>query len=647
MSLPVFIVGVPRSGTTLLRVILDSHPNLAVGPECPWIGGSYGNLTSFKDMYRSLVNDQRGPVRNFEGISDDDVALAIGSAISNILQAYAIAQGKKRWVEKTPNHITDIPFIAKLFPRCKYIHIVRDGRDVACSSYNERVTWGPELINGEERLPNTRLNALQRWCQWVSQFEKWQRQFNMDVCRIRYEDLLRNPRSVIEDVLDFIEEPWVEDVLNFKDFRHDMPAWEAGSRDVLRSSGFSKTSVDRWKKEFSDTERSIAASFADHTLLRLGYEGTLPPGSQKSSIGYKRIHLLRTDYKHWGECSGYYQFLRYLNTSSFKIDVQTVSIGDNISGVSDEGLKRHLRYMVRKNGVREYDLNDLSAELVAFRRWWNGDIDLFHYLDGEHSLQYLPVLLHKLESIKSRSRIVATFHQPPEVLDSLLNIEIVRLLDHVIAISPEQVSYFEQFLPANKISLILHGVDIDYFRPGSEQVNRDKFRCISVGSWLRDYDTAMIVAEMFQSYPDIEFHIVSPISDAKSLPDNVYAHSGISDDELLRMYQQADVLFLPLINATANNAILEGLACGLPIVTTELPSTRTYAPGREAILIPDNNPGLFKSGLLQLYNNPGLRNEMSRHARKRAVELSWSSIASKIESLYFELIANKKLRNIC
>lgn len=57
-----FIIGVPRSGTTLLRIMLDSHPNLAVGPESPWIAGSYGNLTSFRDLYYSLTKDSRSPV---------------------------------------------------------------------------------------------------------------------------------------------------------------------------------------------------------------------------------------------------------------------------------------------------------------------------------------------------------------------------------------------------------------------------------------------------------------------------------------------------------------------------------------------------------------------------------------------------------
>lgn len=273
---PVFIIGVPRSGTTLLRIMLDSHPNLAVGSECPWFCRSYCDVTSFKDLYLSLVEDRYGPVRNFEGVSEAHVTLALGEAISSILSAYAHGRGKKRWLEKTPNHITEIPFIVKLFPQSKYIHIIRDGRDVACSSFKERVTWGKQLQNREEKVTNTRLNALQRWCRWVAQFEKWKQEYELDICQISYEDLVRNPRPTLEKILQFIEESWSEDVLNYGKQKHDIPDWEAGSRDVSQKPKISDEGIGRWKTEFSDTERLIAASFADSMLTKFGYEATLP-----------------------------------------------------------------------------------------------------------------------------------------------------------------------------------------------------------------------------------------------------------------------------------------------------------------------------------------------------------------------------------
>ena len=277
MSLPLFIIGVPRSGTTLLRIMLDSHPNLAVGPECPWTASSYGNITSFKDLYHSLVEDKRGPVGNFSGLSEEDIASILGEAFAKILNSYAQAKGKKRWLEKTPDHITEVPFLVKLFPNSKYIHIVRDGRDVACSSYKEKETWGKNLnlSNSRGKIINTRLNALKRWCLWIKQFEKWQQEYELNVCQIRYEDLVKEPRMVLEKVLSFIDEPWSDDVLSYGKKKHDIPDWEAGSRDVSQTSQITEKGVGQWQSKFTNTDKLIAASFADSLLIKYEYQKTL------------------------------------------------------------------------------------------------------------------------------------------------------------------------------------------------------------------------------------------------------------------------------------------------------------------------------------------------------------------------------------
>ena len=349
------------------------------------------------------------------------------------------------------------------------------------------------------------------------------------------------------------------------------------------------------------------------------------------------VHWIRTYYPHWGQYSSINRFIKYVNQEKFRIGVQVVPMGDNNFPISNKWARHYFRRLVRRNGIQAYDLNDLVAELAALRQWRRGRIDILHYLDGEHSLQYLPLLLRKLSILKPRPPIVATFHQPPEKLDSLLNIDIVRLLDHVVVLAPEQASYFEQYLPARQVSLILLGVDVDHFQPGTESKERGKFKCISVGSWLRDYDAVLAVAEMLQSHPDIEFHVVSSVVAPPSHLGNIYIYTDIDDKALLRMYQQSDVLFLPMIGATANNAILEGIACGLPVVSTDMVSLRAYLPGKEAILIPGNTPELLANALLNLYHHPEIRSEMALSARQRAMELSWYNIASEYEAMYSEM----------
>ena len=105
------------------------------------------------------------------------------------------------------------------------------------------------------------------------------------------------------------------------------------------------------------------------------------------------------------------------------------------------------------------------------------------------------------------------------------------------------------------------------------------------------------------------------------------------------MYQQSDLLLQPMRGATANNAILEGIACGLPVVSSDLDSIKAYVSGTEAILIPENKPELFADALLNLYQNSDMRKEMAANARRRASELSWQNIAIEYEKMYLELLS--------
>ena len=92
---PIFIIGVPRSGTTLLRIILDSHSQIAGASETPWILGSYGPESSFRNLLDSLIRDKLGPVNNLPGI-DEKVIMESGRLFLNrLFQAYLVKKKKQ------------------------------------------------------------------------------------------------------------------------------------------------------------------------------------------------------------------------------------------------------------------------------------------------------------------------------------------------------------------------------------------------------------------------------------------------------------------------------------------------------------------------------------------------------------------------
>jgi glycosyltransferase involved in cell wall biosynthesis len=354
----------------------------------------------------------------------------------------------------------------------------------------------------------------------------------------------------------------------------------------------------------------------------------------------KTIHMIRTDYTHWGEYTAFNSFLNYFDPGRFKITMRNVPVGDERFRIPITSLKNYYRKKIRVKGVREYKLNDLAAEISVFFHSLFKNFHLVHFIDAEHSMMFLPGWYRKYRWLKSFPKIVATFHQPPSIIEPLINIDIVKQVDRVLVVSPVQAEYFARYLPRDRVHTILLGVDTQHFQPlpgNPARKKSKKFRCLSGGFWLRDYQAIFKTAKLLRDTAGIEFHLVVAGLDPPPDAQNIIFHENIPDAELLDLYQTCDVLFLPMRDATANTFLLEGSACGLPVVSTDLPSIKTYFPGQEAILVKDNDPAAFARVITDLYNNPSRLSRMSKLARKRAMELSWNNICKEYERLYLTL----------
>ena len=286
--------------------------------------------------------------------------------------------------------------------------------------------------------------------------------------------------------------------------------------------------------------------------------------------------------------------------------------------------------------MRWYKQSDLHAELTAFGAGMAGRLDIVHFLDGEHSGRYLPQLVKG--SGRAAPKTVATFHQPPELLKDLLHVESLRWLDQIVLMSPSQLEFFRPYVAEEKLNVILHGVDTVFFEPKLGMNSSPSVRCITVGHWLRDWKTFVDVA---REMPEVQFDVVSSRDCGAEGLANVRIHRGLDDDALAALYREADILFLPLLDSTANNALLEGLASGLAIVATDLSATRAYAPNGAAILL-ENRPDDFVRVIGRLKADPALLRQMKEKARARAEELSWPALARTYEALYSRLAAARQ-----
>ncbi len=282
---PFFVLGAQRSGTTMLRLMLNQHPHLVVPHETKFIVdfyrrlADYGNLATKENRIRLLNDmaeyDRENRCGHLKQI-DDLLALPLTSyveVVDAVMQRYVRVFGKRRWGDKTPSYTTDIEVLWQLFPGCQIIHLVRDGRDVALSQRG--LSWG------SENLP--RLAADWRWktllCHKVGQVLGPEH-----FLEIRYEDLVQEPATVLGRVCAFLGESYTPELLNYPErAKTHMPdsslQWHANS---VRAPDVSL--LYAWKQHLSTADRTIYEQVAGDALDVFGYTREYRPSSLNSKI---------------------------------------------------------------------------------------------------------------------------------------------------------------------------------------------------------------------------------------------------------------------------------------------------------------------------------------------------------------------------
>lgn len=205
---PFFIVSAPRSGSTLLRLILDAHPRLAVPPP-GWLFDlvypylfSYGNLARRENL-RALAEDilatptvGKWPVRlTAEALAGAATTPSFAGIYAALHRAYAQREGKQRWGEKTPRNAFWMDEIRALFPDAQFIHIVRDGRDQAID-ISDSMLW-----------PNSVYSGAKLWQRYVIAVRDSAARLPAEAfIEIRYEDLCAAPEATIRALCRFLGE---------------------------------------------------------------------------------------------------------------------------------------------------------------------------------------------------------------------------------------------------------------------------------------------------------------------------------------------------------------------------------------------------------------------------------------------------------
>ncbi len=254
---PAIIVGGSvRSGTTLMRTMLDSHPQIAAGPES-W-------LFVYQANHELLAQEYSFGLEELEAMRGRSAGLS--QFIDLFFGTYARRMGKARWAEKSPANVTRLKYIWTHFPRAKFIHMIRDGRDVVCSIQSQHKRLRTEGVPAASR---TLSNRLKMWKSHVRTGMRWrsdERYFE-----VRYEDLIEAPRETMGAVLEFLGEPWSDDVMRAHSIQGNHPhiRKELGTPEV-RQPIFG-TSVGRWRKDLAEKDARYCWRKEGALLTALGY----------------------------------------------------------------------------------------------------------------------------------------------------------------------------------------------------------------------------------------------------------------------------------------------------------------------------------------------------------------------------------------
>lgn len=296
---PLFIVGFPRSGTQLLRALLNRHRKVAVATNesrfIPTIVKRFGTPSRLEDpqalhdFHRYLSRTtyfQRMQEKGFT-LSEEELARSCDTSswecfFEVIFRFYAPSAGEKDedciWGDKTPGYLNELAAFATYFPSGRFIHIVRDPRDV-CLSWRRR-WYAPYELTAENWRARLDLSRYVGRCMGPARYHE-----------LRYEDLLQDTENVMKGLCDFLGVAF-----SLKMTQLDKPASRSG--DAGRVGEVVTTNREKWRSEMNETDIERVETIAYPQLVDLRYPITLsresrPLGAKRKKQLKRRAHLLR------------------------------------------------------------------------------------------------------------------------------------------------------------------------------------------------------------------------------------------------------------------------------------------------------------------------------------------------------------------
>lgn len=261
---PVVIGGCARSGTSLIMEMINAHPNIYCALET---GLLYQKTITPKKIHSLAL---KFDIKESTLTKLKNESTSHFEFIESFFNLLRIHEEKPRWGEKSPENVLNLKRIFHHFPEARFIHIIRDGRDVACSL---RAFPRYKMINGQ-RIERNTMNpmdkCIHRWVKDVSSGLKWRN--DNRYYEIKYEDIVNNVDETLKKVFKFLDEPWDEKVTKYfeqndKDIRSNKIVQNPGVKEPIY-----KKAQKRWEKEFTENDKKTFKNIGGKLLIELEYE---------------------------------------------------------------------------------------------------------------------------------------------------------------------------------------------------------------------------------------------------------------------------------------------------------------------------------------------------------------------------------------
>jgi len=269
---PIFIIGVHRSGTTLLRYMLNSHPRIYIPPESDFIPRFFQrqpaaalSQAQIAKILHVIFGEYRF-VKEWQGSPPQaqdfpDQGTAPSSFLNTLYTLYSQQNQAQRWGDKTPIYSSYVGLLNVLFPDAQFIHLMRDGRDVALSMIDK---WGRKDLHIDIYF------AARNWVRRTNQARQAGSKLGSSrYCELKYEDLVADPQKALAPLCEFLGETYVPEMA--QPHQLGQQRIEPGSfHDAVRHPPTTQR-VARWQSEMSLADQRLFQHVAGKLLQELGY----------------------------------------------------------------------------------------------------------------------------------------------------------------------------------------------------------------------------------------------------------------------------------------------------------------------------------------------------------------------------------------